>query len=137
MSFDFSHPVPASGQALVQNLVGWQIREVPKGKWSFFGYIERNEVVEAIFISGDASGQTKLFEGVSSCAAMDVILKEPKLLLGEPPTNIYHYAFETEKDGTLKKWGASKDQTILGHWPHGKTTPQVVCYYRRLSDGEL
>lgn len=136
MPFHENRPVPPAGQAILGNLDTWQIREVPKEKWGFFGPLERVESIKAIFISGDAYGTTKNFEGVDSVAAMDVILKEnpDRLLPGEPASNIYHYAFEKAQVG-LKKWGPSRDQTILGHWPIGKSVDTVIRDYRKLSDG--
>ncbi len=33
--------------------------------------------------------------------------------------------------------GTIRDETILGHWPLGKSTDTVLRDYRRLSDGTI
>ncbi len=115
MSFETSQSLPSSGQALLGRLDTWQIREVPKEKWNLFAPIERLESIQAIFISGDAYGTTKYFEGVRAVAAMDVVIKEEphKRIPGEPPTNIYHYAFEKKEGDGLIQWGPSATRPFL------------------------
>ena len=137
MAFQSSQPMPKEGENLLSILDTWQIREVAKQQWSLFAPLERVADIEAVFISGDAFGSTKPFGGMPSVAAMDVIVKEPKRRLGEPPTNIYHYAFVKDADGKVTQWGPSNDDTILGHWPLNKAVSQVVRDYRKLSDGLL
>ncbi len=122
--------------AIIGSLSNWVIWKLGSDKIAKLDHIERRKDLVAIYASGDAT-HLKDFNGTKARAAMDVIVRESNRRPGEPECNIYHSTFEPDGKGNLSQIGPFKDQTILPHWPHGKTTKEVVSHYEKQAKGEI